>query len=125
LGQRCAQATQGCDACYSTHLLGHWVRERKALSLEDAVWRLTGHPHHAFRIPDRGLVQEGFFADLVAFDPDSVGCLPVERVNDQPGGSDRLVVRSTGIEHVWVNGTATRTAGEDIPGATPGQLLRS
>ena len=43
-------------------------------SLEDAVWRLTGHPHQAFRIPDRGLVQEGFHADLVAFDPDTVGC---------------------------------------------------
>ena len=65
-----AHASQLCDACYSTHLLGHWVRERKALSLEDAVWRLTGHPHQAFRIPERGLVQEGFLADLVAFDPD-------------------------------------------------------
>ena len=69
-----AHASQLCDACYSTHLLGHWVRERKALTLEDAVWRLTGHPHQAFRIPDRGLVQEGFHADLVAFDPDTVGC---------------------------------------------------
>ena len=68
-----AHASQLCDACYSTHLLGHWVRERKALSLEDAVWRLTGHPHEVFRLPDRGLVQEGFFADLVAFDPETVG----------------------------------------------------
>ena len=65
-----AHATQLCDACYSTHLLGHWVRERKALTLEDAVWRLTGHPHQAFRIRDRGLVEPGFHADLVAFDPD-------------------------------------------------------
>ena len=88
-----AHATQLCDACYSTHLLGHWVRERKALSLEDAVWRLTGHPHEAFRIPERGLVQEGFLADLVAFDPDTVGTTPVERVHDQPGGTDRLLVR--------------------------------
>ena len=81
-----AHASQLCDACYSTHLLGHWVRERKALTLEDAVWRLTGHPHHAFRIAGRGLVREGFPADLVAFDPDTVGCTPVERVHDQPGG---------------------------------------
>ena len=44
--------------------------------LEDAVWRLTGHPHQAFRIAERGLVQEGFLADLVAFDPDTVGCTP-------------------------------------------------
>jgi N-acyl-D-amino-acid deacylase len=120
-----AHATQLCDACYSTHLLGHWVRERKALGLEDAVWRLTGQPHRAFRIAERGLVRPGFHADLVAFDPDRVGCTPVERVHDQPGGADRLVVRSTGVEHTWVNGVATRVAGEDIPGVAPGQLLRS
>jgi N-acyl-D-amino-acid deacylase len=119
-----AHATQLCDACYSTHLLGHWVRARKALSLEDAVWRLTGHPHVAFRLRERGLVREGYHADLVAFDPDEVGCSPIERVHDQPGGADRLVVRSTGIEGVWVNGTPTRVAGEDIPDARPGRLLR-
>jgi N-acyl-D-amino-acid deacylase len=119
-----AHASQLCDACFSTHLLGHWVRDRKAITLEEAVWRLTGHPHRAFRIAARGLVREGFHADLVAFDPDSVGCTPVERVHDQPGGADRLVVRSTGVEHVWVNGVATRAAGEDIPGAAPGRLLR-
>ena len=119
-----AHASQLCDACFSTHLLGHWVRERRALSLEEAVWRLTGHPHQAFRIPGRGLVQEGYFADLVAFDPERVGCTPVERVGDQPGGADRLVVRSTGVEHVWVNGVITRRAGEDVPDAAPGRLLR-
>jgi N-acyl-D-aspartate/D-glutamate deacylase len=101
------------------------VRERAALSLEDAVWRLTGHPRQAFRIAERGLVQEGLHADLVAFDPDTVGCTAIERVDDQPGGADRLVVRSTGVEHTWVNGTATRRGGEDVPGAAPGRLLRS
>ncbi|MFI5045362.1 MAG: amidohydrolase family protein, partial [Acidimicrobiales bacterium] len=120
-----AHASQLCDACYSTHLLGHWVRERKALSLEDAVWRLTGHPHEAFRIPERGLVEEGFFADLVSFDPDTVGTTPVERVHDQPGGADRLLVGSTGIRHMWVNGVATRRDGEELDGARPGRLLRT
>ena len=120
-----AHASQLCDACYSTHLLGHWVRERKALSLEDAVWRLTGQPHAAFRIAERGLVREGFFADLVAFDPDTVGTTPVERVRDQPGGADRLIVGSTGVEHMWVNGVATRVGGEEVAGAAPGRLLRS
>jgi N-acyl-D-aspartate/D-glutamate deacylase len=120
-----AHASQLCDACYSTHLLGHWVRERKAITLEDAIWRLTGHPQHAFRIADRGLVQEGFHADLVAFDPETVGTTPVERVYDQPGGADRLVVRSVGVEHMWVNGVATRIAGEEVADVAPGQLLRS
>lgn len=120
-----AHATQLCDACYSTHLLGHWVRERKALTLEDAVWRLTAHPARAFRIAERGLVREGYFADLVAFDPAAIGTTPVERVHDQPGGADRLLVRSTGVEHMWVNGVGTRAAGTDIAGAAAGQLLRS
>jgi N-acyl-D-amino-acid deacylase len=120
-----AHASQLCDACYSTHLLGHWVRERRALSLEDAVWRLTGHPHVAFRIPERGLVREGWFADLVAFDPATVGTTPVERVHDQPGGADRLLVGSTGIDHVWVNGAAIRRGGADLDGARPGRLLRA
>jgi N-acyl-D-aspartate/D-glutamate deacylase len=120
-----AHASQLCDACFSTYLLGYWVRERKVLSLEDAVWRLTGQPHRAFRLTGRGLVRDGFFADLVAFDPDAIGITPVERVHDQPGGADRLVVGSTGVEHVWVNGVATRTAGEERPGAAPGRLLRS
>ncbi len=120
-----AHASQLCDACYSTHLLGHWVRERRALSLEHAVWRLTGQPRQAFRVAERGLVQEAMLADLVAFDPDTVGTTPVERVRDQPGGADRLLVRPTGIEHVWVNGVATRRAGEEVDGAAPGRLLRS
>jgi N-acyl-D-amino-acid deacylase len=120
-----AHASQLCDACYSTHLLGHWVRERKAISLEDAVWRLTGQPHRAFRIAGRGLVRPGFYADLVAFDPDSVGTTPVERVRDQPGGADRLLVGSTGVERMWVNGVGTRIAGEEVADVAPGRLIRS
>jgi len=120
-----AHAPQLCDACFSTHLLGHWVRERAAIPLEQAVWRLTGHPHQAFRIAERGLVHEGFFADLVAFDPATVGTTPVERVHDQPGGADRLLVGSTGIEHMWVNGVATRRGGAEVPDARPGRLLRT
>jgi N-acyl-D-amino-acid deacylase len=120
-----AHATQLCDACFSTHLLGHWVRDRGALPLELAVWRLTGQPHEAFRIRERGLVREGFHADLVAFDPDTVGTTPVERVGDQPGGADRLVVRSTGVEHMWVNGIATRRNGADVPDVDAGHLVRS
>jgi N-acyl-D-aspartate/D-glutamate deacylase len=118
-----AHASQLCDACYATYLLSYWVRERRALGLEQAVWRLTGHPHRAFRIEDRGLLQEGYFADIVAFDPDTVGCGPARRVNDLPGGADRLTVDSTGIEHAWVNGVAIRRDGLDVAGASPGRVL--
>ncbi|HEY1699127.1 MAG TPA: amidohydrolase family protein [Trebonia sp.] len=91
--------------------------------LEDAVWRLTGHAASAFRIAERGLVREGYFADLVAFDPATVGATAPERVYDFPGGADRLIARSTGVTHTWVNGVASRIDGEDIPDAA-GQLLR-
>jgi N-acyl-D-aspartate/D-glutamate deacylase len=86
---------------------------------------LTGQAHQAFRLAGRGLVREGFFADLVVFDPATVGTTPVERVYDQPGGADRLLVRSTGIERMWVNGVATRAGGEEIAGVAPGRLVRS
>jgi N-acyl-D-amino-acid deacylase len=119
-----AHASQLCDACYSTHLLGHWVRERKAITLEEGVWRLTGHAATAFRIAQRGLVREGYFADLVAFDPGAIGAGAVHRVYDQPGGADRLISRSTGVQHMWVNGVAARTDGADVPGVTAGRLLR-
>jgi N-acyl-D-aspartate/D-glutamate deacylase len=120
-----AHASQLCDACYSTDLLGRWVRELKAISLEDAVWRLTGHPASAFRIAGRGLVREGYFADLVAFDPATIGAGSVERVYDQPGGADRLIARSSGVTHMWVNGVATRRDGLDVEGAAAGRMLRS
>ena len=119
-----AHASQLCDACFSTHLLGHWVRERNVLGLEEAVWRLTGHPARAFRIPGRGLLEPGYAADLVAFDPDTVGVTELERVWDLPAGADRLVARSRGVEHVWVNGVAVRTDGKDVPDARPGVLIR-
>jgi N-acyl-D-aspartate/D-glutamate deacylase len=120
-----AHASQLCDANYSTHLLGHWVRERKAITLEEGVWRLTGHASTAFRIAERGFVREGYFADLVAFDPDTIGAGDIQRVYDQPGGADRLISRATGVQHMWVNGVAARADGVDVPGVAAGRLLRS
>ncbi len=120
-----AHASQLCDACFSTHLLGYWSRQRETLSLEEAVWRLTGHPAQVFRLRGRGLVREGYVADLVAFDPEQVGTAEPVRTWDLPAGADRLVVDSVGIDHVWVGGTPTRAFGVDLEDARPGQLLRS
>jgi N-acyl-D-aspartate/D-glutamate deacylase len=120
-----AHASQLCDAVFSTYLLQHWVRETGVLSLEKAVWRLTGHPAAVFGIAGRGGVQPGNYADLVAFDPATVAVEPMERVFDLPAGADRLVAASSGIENVWVNGVPTRVDGKDIDGARPGRLLRS
>jgi N-acyl-D-aspartate/D-glutamate deacylase len=118
-----AHASQLCDANFSTHLLSEWVREQGVLTLEQAVWRLSGQAADVFRLEGRGHIVEGGAADLVVFDPDEVGSEPLERVWDLPAGADRLIAHSRGIEHVWVNGTAIRRDGEDLD-ARPGTLLR-
>ncbi|MCU1367965.1 MAG: Amidohydrolase 3 [Ilumatobacteraceae bacterium] len=120
-----AHTSQLCDANYATHLLGHWVREKGLLSLEKAVWRLTGHPAMVYGMTDRGVIAEGAVADLVAFDPDTVGTTLPQRVYDFPGGADRLVAHSIGIRHVWVGGTAIRSDDNDLAARGTGRLLRN
>jgi N-acyl-D-aspartate/D-glutamate deacylase len=120
-----AHTSQLCDANAPTHLLGYWMRERGALSLEDAVWRLSGQPAEVFGLRDRGVIRRGAVADLVAFDPATVGSRGLERVRDLPGGADRVIVRSVGVEHVWVGGTCVRRDGVDLDGVAPGRLLRN
>lgn len=122
-----AHASQLCDACYSTHLLGHWVRERKTFTLEQAVHNLTQRPAEMFGITDRGVLAEGRPADVVVFDPKTVGPGPLKRVHDLPAGADRLVSEASGIAAVIVNGKLIRRGGKDaIPanGRLPGRLLR-
>ena len=109
---------------YATMLLGEWVRERKALPLELAVWRLTGQPAAIFGLHDRGRLAVGAAADLVAFDATRVGPGAEERVRDFPGNAERVVVHSVGIEYVWVNGVLVRSGGQDQPGVAPGRRLQ-
>jgi len=114
-----AHAGQLCDACYSTHLLGHWVRDKNVLSIERAIRMLTSQPADLFGIRGRGRLQPGAYADVVVFDPATVAALPLERVRDLPAGAERLISRARGIEHVLVNGRAILDAEE-----LPGRLLR-
>jgi N-acyl-D-aspartate/D-glutamate deacylase len=120
-----AHTSQLCDANYATWLLGHWWRGRGTLSLEQAVWRLTGHPAAVLGLTARGRIEPGCHADLVAFDPDTVGTGPARRVYDFPGGCDRLVADSEGIVHTWVNGEPIWADGAAVTGAAAGRLLRN
>jgi N-acyl-D-aspartate/D-glutamate deacylase len=123
-----AHASQLCDACFATYLLGHWVREKGALSVEEAVRLLTSRACEVFGIHDRGRLAEGLAGDVVVFDPQTVGASDLRRVRDLPAGADRLVADAYGIDAVIVNGTLIRRNGEDQvdpAGPLPGHVLRS
>ncbi len=122
-----AHANQLCDACYSTYLLGHWVREKKTLTIEEAVHHLTQRPAEMFGITDRGVLAQGRPADVVVFDAATVGPGPLKRVYDLPAGADRLVAEANGIDSVIVNGRLIRQNNKDALGDNdrlPGRLLR-
>lgn len=106
-----AHVAQFCGAGDTTDLLGRWVRERGTLSLERAVHRLTGELAEAFGIRGRGRIAEGLAADLVVFDPATVGRGEEEFVNDVPGGGNRYLRHATGIEAVIVNGALVWAGG--------------
>ena len=118
-----APATEGVFLASGRHpraygnfarLLGHYVRERKLISLAEAIRRLTSLPAGNLGIRDRGRLAPGYFADVVAFSPDTV--------------ADRATFEkphqySTGVVHVWVNGQQVLANG-DPTGATPGRVVR-
>ena len=126
LGDGGAHLSQLCDAVYSTHFLKRWVRERGLMSLEQAIHRLSAHTASVYGIEDRGRLAVGWPADIVVFDPETVGYTKLERVYDLPAGGERLISRPEGIMAVLVNGTELPPPGEALaPGqALPGRLLR-
>ena len=113
-----------CGGSYPTQFLAECLRGRKFMSIEQAIHNFTDKPARLFGLRDRGRVAEGAFADLVLFDPETVGAEPARLVHDLPGGAVRLVAGSTGVQRVFVNGVETIRDGEST-GATPGTVLRS
>jgi N-acyl-D-aspartate/D-glutamate deacylase len=107
-----------------TTLLGHYVRERRLLSLEEAVRQLTFNVASIFGIRDRGLIWPGWAADLVLFDPDRVESQDVEEANDYPGGFTRVLQHARGVHYTIVNGEVLIEQGEHT-GAYPGRVLRN
>jgi N-acyl-D-amino-acid deacylase len=111
------------DQGFTTHLLSHWVRERQVLSLEEAVRLLTSAPARLYGLGGRGEIRPGYAADLVLFDPATVGLQRTELVADLPGGAARLIQRATGVEYVIVNGEVLIDAGKETA-ARGGRVLR-
>jgi N-acyl-D-aspartate/D-glutamate deacylase len=123
-----AHANQLCDACLTTYLFKRWVREKGALTLEEAVRMVTSRPAEVVGIHDRGRLAAGLAADVVIFDPATIGDEPLQRVHDLPGGADRLISEARGIDAVIVNGRVLRRHNRDMVapnGPLPGQVLRN
>ncbi|MFM7121644.1 MAG: N-acyl-D-amino-acid deacylase family protein [Gammaproteobacteria bacterium] len=118
-----AHVSQIMDSSLQTHLLSYWVRERQAFTLEQAVRRITYDTATVWGLHDRGLVRRGLAADLVIFDPDTVGARLPEVVYDLPSGARRLKQVADGIRHTIVNGAVVLTDNEPS-GVNPGRLLR-
>ena len=94
-----------CDAGFGLYFLGHWVRERGTFDIVEGVHRLTGHQAGLYGILDRGRIAVGACADLLLFDPATVGVSPTRRVRDLPGGGPRTLRDPIGVHGVFVNGT--------------------
>ncbi len=113
-----------CDAGFGLHFLKHWVHETGIFTLEEGVRRLTSDPASRYRIPDRGRIRPGAWADLLLFDPDTVGISALERRNDLPGGGSRMIRHPEGVHGVWVNGVQIHDGKNYLPlEAGPGQVL--
>jgi N-acyl-D-aspartate/D-glutamate deacylase len=108
---------------YATSLLGPIARDGH-VTVENAVRLLSDIPARLYGLRDRGRLVPGYLADLMVFNPDTIGPGPVRTVADLPGGASRLHADAAGIEHVFVNGTETLRHGT-LTGSAPGAVLRS
>jgi len=108
---------------YSTRLLGYWVRDKQVMSLEEAVYRLTGKTALMHDLQDRGFLAPRQAADIVIFDPETIASKPREPVYDLRDGGVRVKREAIGIDYVLVNGEVLLESGEHT-GALPGQVLR-
>ena len=109
---------------YATGFLQEAVRDHRLLPLEEAVKLLTAVPARLYGLRDRGVVRTGARADLLVFDPATIGSRPVETRFDLPGGAGRLYADANGIGHVIVGGVEIAQKGE-YTGARPGRVLRA
>ncbi|HEV8585942.1 MAG TPA: amidohydrolase family protein [Methylomirabilota bacterium] len=116
--------TNFCTAGESSWVLGEWVRERQLMTLEDAIRRYTFQPARIMGLHDRGLVRAGMTADLMVFDPATIGVREDEVAQDGPSGTPRRVQGADGVHHVVVGGQPVMNHGKHT-GAFPGRVLRA
>ncbi len=108
---------------YSSVVLGHWVREERVLTLEEAVRKLSFMQASVYGLHDRGLLRPGMAADVVVFDPDTIAAEETDETHDLPGGLMRLRQLARGVDYTIVNGQTLMESGEHT-GAYPGRVMR-
>jgi N-acyl-D-aspartate/D-glutamate deacylase len=118
-----AHVSQIMDSSLQTHVLSHWVREKQALSLEQAVRSLSYVPAYHWGLRGRGLLTEGYNADVIVFDPERITPMLPELTYDLPAGARRLKQKADGLMATVVNGEVVLRNNEHT-GALPGKLLR-
>jgi N-acyl-D-aspartate/D-glutamate deacylase len=118
-----AHVSQIMDSSIPTHVLAHWVREKQALTLEEAVRMLSFEGASAYGFHDRGLLREGLQADVAIFDPERVAPALPTVDHDLPGGARRLKQKAEGMLATVVSGQVLLRNGEHT-GALPGQVIR-
>ncbi|TMA79724.1 MAG: amidohydrolase [Deltaproteobacteria bacterium] len=118
-----AHADRDDGAEWSTYYLRTWLLERKLLSLEEGVRRITHLPAMVTGLKGRGLIARGFHADLMLFDPVRIALGKKQLVRDMPGGEERWQVLPEGIVRVIVNGETIVEDGA-LTEARPGRVLR-
>ena len=119
-----AHVSYMCDAGFGLYFLSHWVRDTGHFTLSEGIRKITSEPADRFRIPERGRLQVGLPADMLLFDPATVGISKPIPVQDLPGGGSRMVRTATGVHGVWVNGVKVHDGHNyvDHPQG-PGQVL--
>jgi N-acyl-D-aspartate/D-glutamate deacylase len=118
-----AHVCQEMGSSLQTHLLSYWVRKRGAFTLEEAVKKLTHDNATAWEMNDRGLLREGYKADVVLFEEDRIRPQLPTVETDLPGGARRLVQKAEGIRATLVNGAVAFENGE-ATGAYAGSVLK-
>jgi N-acyl-D-amino-acid deacylase len=118
-----AHAALECGYGFTTYLLGHWVRDKKIMPIEEAVRKLSSMHTDQMGLTDRGRIKPGQQADINVFDPATIEMLHPVAVNDFPAGARRYIQKAIGISYTMVNGQVLMEHGEHT-GAYPGQLLR-
>jgi N-acyl-D-aspartate/D-glutamate deacylase len=113
-----------CDAGFGLYFLSHWVRETGHFTLSEGIRKITSEPADRFRIPERGRLKVGLPADLLLFDPATIGISKPIPLQDLPGGGSRMIRTASGVHGVWVNGVKVHDGENyvDHPQG-PGQVL--